>query len=215
MLKLFLAETTLLDEASVFEMWLEKVNEQRREKVLRCKQMKDKQRSLLAGVILRQALEAEGFSYEEMEFFVTSEGKPMILSNPQVHFNMSHAGDWVCCLISDAPIGIDLECFDKAIFKAEKENRLSAMAKKCLSNAEWQMFEQSPQQKKCFLEYWTRKEAYSKFVRKGLGMDFSKIDTETDKAQYWTKWITDNYCVSIYNEIGNYEDLFVKQITSL
>lgn len=213
MLKCYWAEIALLEEPEVFDRWLAKVNVQRREKVLRCKNKKDKQRSLLSGILLRLALEEEGFSYEEMDFSVTPEGKPVVLSHPQMHFSISHAGERICCLISDVLVGVDIESMEKSIFAPEKGSRFLSVAKKCLSDMEWQVFDTSLDKRKTFLVYWTKKEAYSKFAGKGLGMDFASIDTET--KQYWTEWISDEYCVSIYEEKEKYENLLVKQINSL
>lgn len=215
MLKCYWAEIALLEKTEVFDFWFEKVNSQRREKVLRCKNQKDKQRSLMAGVVLRQALEAEGFRYEQMEFSITPEGKPYIVSHPQIQFSMSHGGNLVCCLVSDGAVGVDVECLGKSIFAPEKEKRFLSMARKCLSDIEWQTFGASDEKAKLFLEYWTRKEAYSKAAGKGLGMDFASIDTETEKNKYWTNWILNEYCISIYGQKENYEEFSIKQIESL
>lgn len=213
MLKCFFAKTDLVDEGENFAYWLTKVNTQRREKVLRCKNVKDKQRSLLAGILLRCALEAENIAYETLDFAFTPEGKPLIISEPSIHFNMSHAGDYACCVISDIPIGVDIESMEKSIFTQEKENRLYSMAEKYLSTEEKRIFENSEKKSKFFLECWTKKEAYSKFTGKGLRTELSSINTV--EKQYWTKWITEDYCISIYNENENYEELFIKQIESL
>ena len=141
MLKCFWADIALLEEEALFEFWLGKVKIQRKEKVLRCKNQKDRMRSLMAGVLLYQALAEEGLNYEEIEFSVTEEGKPYMLSHPHLHFSISHAGDVVCCLLSDALVGVDVECINKSIFSFEKQDRLQAMARKCLSDTEWQIFD--------------------------------------------------------------------------
>ena len=43
---------------------------------------------------------------------------------------------------------------------------------------------------------WTRKEAFSKVCKKGLAMDFSKIDT-LDEGRFRTFSIYNNYCISV------------------
>ena len=43
---------------------------------------------------------------------------------------------------------------------------------------------------------WTRKEAFSKVCKKGLAMDFSKIDT-LDEGRIRTYSIYNNYCISV------------------
>lgn len=36
-------------------------------------------------------------------------GKPFPVGIEEVFFNLSHAGDWVCCAVADVPVGIDVE----------------------------------------------------------------------------------------------------------
>lgn len=215
MLKCYWAEIALLNEPQVFKQWLKKVNQQRREKILRCKNEKDKKRSLLAGILLWFALEQEGISYERVVFAKTKEGKPFLESHADLHFSISHAGEFAICVVSDTPVGVDIEGLDKPIFHGQRENRLRSIAEKCFAQTEWDRFEDSDQKSEVFLEYWTKKEAYSKAIGKGLGMDFSKIDTEHKKEDYWSVWITEGYCASIYRENGNYEDLQIEKVTFL
>ena len=94
MLKLYYANIGLLNDEQVFQSVLEKVNVQRREKVLRCKQKKDQIRSLLAGYLLRIALEKEGMDYEKTSISILENGKPVISGNLDLHFSLSHAGDY-------------------------------------------------------------------------------------------------------------------------
>ena len=214
MLKFYYADITLLEETEVFDAWLSKVNTQRREKVLRCKQQKDRQRSLLAGVLLRYALEMEGMEYDSLKFARTNGGKPYLESHENLHFSLSHAGDYAGCLLSDAPVGIDIEHKEKAIFQTEKSERLLSMAEKCLAPAEWDLWKECKEPAEKFIEYWTRKEAYSKAVGKGLGMDFSKIDTETNRQDFWSVWIADGYCVSIYDSKRRYKTYMYDELTA-
>lgn len=214
MLKYYYANIHLLEEEAVFEAMLKKVNPQRREKVLRCKNKKDKQRSLMAGLLLRYGLETEGLSYEEIVFAKTAEGKPYMLSGESLHFSISHAGDYVGCLISDELVGLDMECLNKSVFRSERENHLTVMAKKCLSKTEWKIFEESAEKSNVFVEFWTKKEAYSKYTGKGLGMDFSHIETLENK-DFYSFWATEEYCVSIYSKTGMYEDMLVEEVQTL
>ena len=36
-------------------------------------------------------------------------GKPYLVSEPGVHFSLSHSGDWAVCAIGDHPLGVDIE----------------------------------------------------------------------------------------------------------
>ena len=212
MLNYYCANIDVFDKESFFADSLEKVDEKRREKVLRCKNEADQKRSLLAGLLLRYGLEAAGYSYDEVVIDVTSTGKPYIISDMPIHFSISHSGEYVGCVISDEPVGLDIEFSGKPIFSLEKRQTLEAMAKKCLSEAEKSIFDSSLEKEKLFLVYWTKKEAYSKFLGKGLGVDFSEIDTEDSKKNFWTSWTRDGYHVSIYRKSQSYEELTIEQV---
>ena len=36
-------------------------------------------------------------------------GKPYLVSEPGIHFSLSHSGDWAVCALSDHPVGVDIE----------------------------------------------------------------------------------------------------------
>lgn len=197
MLNYYYADIKILENPNLFETWMKRVQIQRREKVLRCKNKEDKKRILMAGILLRVAVENAGISYENAEFSKTETGKPFLLSEPSIFFSLSHAGTYAGCVISDTPVGLDIENMEKSLFLPEREHLFLGTAQKCMSMAEWKCFETEQKKRECFLEYWTKKEAYSKYIGKGLSMDFSLIDTESMKEQFWTEWTTDGYCMSI------------------
>lgn len=202
MVKLYYASTAIFEEDGVFDNLLEQVNEQRRRKVLRCKNKEDKECSLLAGVLLRKALESLGYSYEQMEFAMTPEKKPIIKNKPDMFFNLSHSGSCAVCLIADGAIGVDVEWTGRGQFAEGKGARLDAIGRKCFSASEYEEYQDAPAERKTevFLKYWTRKEAYGKAIGKGLAMDFSGMDPKDEN--YLSFWLVEGYYVSIYAEKG-------------
>ncbi len=199
MFRLYYADTSLFEKEGVFEQLLERVNEQRRRKVLRCKNEEDKQCALLVGVLLRYALEQHGLEYETIEFDVTLDGKPFLKNISGVYFSLSHSGKRAVCLISDRQIGVDIEWKHRKQLQKGQERRLEAIAKKCFSKDELEEYNEASDVEKVeiFLRNWTRKEAYSKAIGKGLSMDFAKILEEESK--FLSFWI-DDYYVSMYAE---------------
>lgn len=216
LLKYYCADIHLLEETALDE-WLEKVNEQRRNKVLRCKKRADRLRSLMAGILLRQALEREGIEYEKVDFSITSDGKTILYIQPELYFSISHSEHYVGVILSDRPVGLDIEFSQKRFFKDGRDANLDSLAKKCLASVEWERFSilTVEEKKRQFLEYWTKKESFSKAIGKGMKMNFSSIDTETNKKDYWSVWTTDGYCISIYVEGGNYQELQIEKLKSL
>ena len=215
MLKLYYANIGLLEDEQVFQHVLEKVSIQRRKKVLRCMQEKDKRRSLLAGYLLRIALEREGLVYEGLSFSQAEKGKPVILELPQLFFSLTHAGVYAACVISNQPVGVDIETKDKSLFYDEKTSQLVSVAKKVLTQEEWQRFERADNQTKMelFLRFWTRKESYSKADGRGLGLELNQIDT--DKDTFYSKWLDENALLSVYTEKGTVAELQIEEIMKL
>lgn len=202
MIKVYFASTKLLEEPEMFEYWFEKMNAMRKSKILQCRQEQDKKRSLLAGILLRHALEQEGLNYDTLEFEIREHGKPALKSVEGIEFSISHAGNYALCCISDQGVGADIEVMEKSIFQNENPDKLCRMAKKILSETEYTVFSNSDSKKKksIFLKYWTRKESYSKALGKGLNMDFSKIDTEGFQDSFWSDWIYEDCFASVYTQ---------------
>lgn len=215
MLKLYYAKTDLVKEQKVFDALFEKMNAQRKEKILRCKNESDKQRSLLAGYLLKLALEQEGYSYEILTFSKTEKGKPFIQEVKQLYFSLSHSGEYVLCIVSDREVGVDIESKEKRLFSETKKETMYSVARKILTDKELERLEGASAEyvPSVFLEYWTKKESYSKAVGEGLGMDFKTVETDTN--MFFTKWLNDSYCMSIYLENAGFEELQMYEVTNL
>lgn len=210
MLKLYYANIEQLHDENLFLALFEKVNTQRREKILRCKNENDKHRSLLAGYLLRIATECEGMKYEDMLFSMEEAGKPFIQNVPFIHYSLSHAGSYAVCLISDRSVGVDIETKTKKVF--EHEEQMENIAKKILSEKENETFVNCMNTKKAelFLQFWTRKESYSKADGRGLGIGLNQVNTESDR--FFSKWLDTDTYLSIYVEDGNFTDLQIEEV---
>ena len=198
MLKVYYGHIQLVKNKQVFDKWLKKMDNNRREKVLRCKNEVDQQRSLLAGILLQYGLGNDRFA-------------------KQVFYSISHSGNYVMCVLSDRRVGIDIENKFRSVFSEAKEEQLRKIAKKCLTMGEEIRFETCDEDKKVdlMLHYWTRKESYSKAIGMGLGIDFSTIDTEKKDALYWSDWLEEGYYCSLYVENGVFSDLKLQEIVTL
>lgn len=202
MINVYIAGTKLLDTEQKFEDGLYKVNEQRRAKVLRCKNEDDKKRTLLAGLALRYGLEQMGLSYDALEFAQTPEGKPYLVSYPQVHFSLSHSGEYAVCVISDQNVGVDVENQSRRLLASDRSEKRDAVARQCFTEEEYIRFSSAKDEEKnkIFVELWTKKEAVSKAVGKGLAMDFTKICEPEEN--FWSLSIDDCHYASVYCEDG-------------
>lgn len=215
MLNLYYAKIDLINNEQVYAEILEKVNVQRREKVLRCKDEQDRLRSLLAGYLLRYALEHEGIDFKNISILIETGGKPVIKDMESLFFSISHAGEYAVCLIADRNVGVDIETKRRNIFADDKEEKLDAIARKILTKNEWESFlhKKGKEKEDSFLQFWTRKESYSKADGRGIGIGLEKVSTDSDA--YLSKWLDENTMLSIFVENEKFSDLQIKEITSL
>ena len=198
MLKMYYGHIQLVRDQEVFDKWFKKMDSQRKEKIRCCKNEVDKQRSLLAGILLQFGLENDRFA-------------------ERIFYSISHSGNYVICVLSDRRVGIDIENKFRSIFSETKEEQLEKIAKKCLTMGEEIRFQTCDDTKKVDLMmfYWTRKESYSKALGKGLAMDFASIDTEKMDALYWSDWLEEGYFCSLYVEDGVFHDMKLQEIVTL
>lgn len=122
----------------------------------------DKERSL-AGDMLTRLMLFRHFGYASMKVPFTADrfGKPYLEGQSGMHFNLSHAGDWIVCAVDVSPIGIDVErirMIDMAI------------AKHYFSDKEQERLKAVPPENRLsyFFDLWTLKESYIKAIGKGL-----------------------------------------------
>lgn len=198
MLKIYYGHIKLVKDQQQFDKWFAKMDSQRKDKVLRCKNEVDKQRSLLAGILLHFGLEN---NREEKQIF----------------YSISHSGNYVACVLADRMVGIDIENKLRSVFSDENLDRLDKIARKCLTVGETIQYLSAEDEDKVemMLQFWTRKESYSKAIGKGLGVDFSLIDTQKKDPLYWSGWLEEGYYCSLYVDNGLFGDLKLQEIVSL
>lgn len=104
----FMDAGALADPAR-FDAALARVSAARWEKVLRLRPGAAQRCSLAAGLLLRDALAAEGLSDADAETAVGAHGKPYLPRRPDVQFSLSHSGTWAMCAVADRPVGCDIQ----------------------------------------------------------------------------------------------------------
>lgn len=131
--------------------------EERREQVMRFRFDRDRRLCLGAGLLLVHALRRAGAS--DLSLRRLPNGKPVLASDPGIHFNLSHSGILAACAVSDHPVGVDVERLQDAAMD---------VAKICFRPAEreWMMTSDNPNHS--FTRLWTRKESFLKLTGEGL-----------------------------------------------
>lgn len=145
------------------------ISEERRQRILKFHYTKDKVHSLFAEIILRYVLcKQYGFRNEQIKFRYTDYGKPYLAAYKDIHFNLSHSGSWVICVIGEVPLGIDIE---------RMKNKELDIAGRCFTKEERDfIFSQTLQNRvRTFYKLWTLKESYVKNVGMGLSIPFDSF----------------------------------------
>ena len=88
---------------------LAEVSPQRREQALKFRHESGQRLSLAVYLLLKKGLRKEYGITENPVLGYSEGGKPFILDHPNIHFSFSHANDIALCVISDEPVGADVE----------------------------------------------------------------------------------------------------------
>ncbi|WP_322923023.1 4'-phosphopantetheinyl transferase family protein [Paenibacillus campi] len=148
------------------------VSEERRQQSLRFQRQQDAQRSLLGELLVLYILqERYQLPADTLTFSKNSYGKPYLSEHTDIHFNLSHAGDWVICADGNVPVGADIERVRPIDF---------AIAERFFTASEYKLLMNTAEQDRLQLFYtlWTLKESYIKFIGKGLSIPLDSFSIE-------------------------------------
>jgi 4'-phosphopantetheinyl transferase len=182
-----------LRSEAVFEKKLKLVRPERRKKVLAHRAKDDRCRSLAAGLLLSEALADSGISYMEAGFSLGKNGKPYLLDSGNIHFCLSHAGEFAVCILCDREVGADIEVLTRFDCKEEQAERI---ARRIMTENEWKIWQQNPTGE-ALVRLWTKKESYAKYTGEGLACDFSSVDT-TAGLDFTHPEVAEGYVLSVY-----------------
>ncbi|MDO4269312.1 MAG: 4'-phosphopantetheinyl transferase superfamily protein [Eubacteriales bacterium] len=94
---------------------------------------------------------------------VAEGGKPYLVSEPGVHFSLSHSGGWAVCAVSEHPVGVDIERCEAGrrdiasrFFHKDEVRYLNTLLPSARDDA--------------FYSLWTLKESFVKSTGRGLDL---------------------------------------------
>ena len=135
------------------------LSEQRLEQCLRFKHELGRKQCAAAYLLLCEGLRKE-YGITELPVFEFGEhGKPAIVDHSDIHFNLSHCREAVLCVLSDHPVGCDVESIGRY-----KET----LARYTMNDEELALIAGSDRPDVAFISLWTMKEAVLK--RAGTGI---------------------------------------------
>ena len=148
----------------------------RREKALRFKHEQGRKECTFAYLLLCQALK-EAYGIDEQPSFIIGEhGKPDLLFTPHtsyltphtshLYFNLSHCRQAIACVLSENPVGIDVESIGRYS---------ESLARHVLSPEEFDLVSSAPDPQIPFTCLWTQKEAIVKLTGRGIDDDLPNL----------------------------------------
>lgn len=164
MIHLYTTNICELPDPIVYPEIMTGLQEERQEKILRCKQERNRKQSLAAGLLLCKVLERYNVSQEQIT--VGENGKPQA---PGIHFNLSHSDEMVICAVGEKAVGCDVEKI-KTMPEKVAERFFCESEKKHLGGFEAEQLEQE------FFRLWTMKESYMKMTGEGMKLPLSQFE---------------------------------------
>lgn len=162
-------------DQDTFDNLLNLVAPEKRERINRFAFFEDAQRCLLGDLLARYAIcNRFNIKSSQLKFGRNEYGKPILTEHKDIHFNLSHAGDWVVCAADNAPVGIDVEVIQPINFD---------IAKRFFTKAEYNdlMGQDEKNRLHYFYTLWTLKESYIKAVGKGLSIPLNCFSFTIEK----------------------------------
>ena len=174
------------------------ISQERQERIARMAVNGDKVRSLFAELLIRyEASEQLGADFNLLEFGKNEFGKPFIIGESGYDFSVSHSGKAVAFAgentdVGRVRVGLDVERIRR---------RKSGVSGRFFTENEIKFIEEGKTPDEVFFEIWTKKEAYSKMLGKGLAAGFNSFDVTGNAldCKFFTK-ITNGYAFSVCAE---------------
>lgn len=195
--KVFIADVLPLYQPLQLAKYRDCISPERREAVDRLKSIKAQALSVGAEVLLHEGLvQLFGIS-DHLRLAKGDHGKPILLDYDDIHFNLSHSGNFVVCILNTQSVGIDIQQMDRMNIK---------IAKRFFHPGEvdWLLSLPDKYQKQGSCELWSIKESYMKYTGKGFSLPMKAFEVKIS-GQF-----PENIEVSIF-EAGRKENVYLKK----
>jgi len=166
--------------------------------------------SLAAGFLMEYALKKQELQTARIEY--AKNGAPLILSaDRKLYISVSHSGDYAACVISDKPVGVDIQQFRKV-----RRGVLRHFCSEEEKNSFWLPYEKTDEDvflsaaaAEIFMRQWAAKESYMKMTGEGMQLGFDQLVFENDgqlirdrKERYRSALVRqyqvlDGYCLAV------------------
>ncbi|MBO6015968.1 MAG: 4'-phosphopantetheinyl transferase superfamily protein [Lachnospiraceae bacterium] len=180
-MQVYIAQTDFLKDERAFAYYYSLVHPIRAAKVDRMRNPKDKELSLLAGLLLREGILRNGIDYANLRIAYGTYGKPeMENAGGNIHFNLSHSGSLAMAVLDKKAVGCDVEMVSKS------EEELMRIAARFFHPQEHKVLCDVPDhstRKEWFYRIWTMKESVLKACGLGMKLDMRSFCVVEDDGR--------------------------------
>ena len=157
-----------------WEAALPLLSDQRREQCLKFKFEQGRKTCAAAYLLLCEGLQKEYGLTEKPVFEYGEHGKPSIVGHPDIYFNMSHCKEAAICVLSDKPVGVDIESIRRYS---------ESLARYTMNDEEMALIEKAERRDVEFIRLWTLKEAVLKHSGEGIRNDMKHVLDDLKQAK--------------------------------
>ncbi|MBQ2405694.1 MAG: 4'-phosphopantetheinyl transferase superfamily protein [Lachnospiraceae bacterium] len=194
-MKIYAAKTS---DSIILEKIIDMLDKDRQEKVLRFKNIEERNRSVCAGMLLRYAFLDCGYSkaqWSEVEIKYNQYGKPELKNYEKFCYSLSHSGKWVICVVDGQNVGTDIQKWQKWNIN---------IAKRFFAHEEYERIidKKDEDRDRMFFSIWSAKESFVKYTGRGIGAGIDQCVTDVELS----KIVSDDRILNIrlYEDIPGY-----------
>ena len=192
----FYANTKMLEQEDVFRHFFCELSKERQQKIEAIKVSCGRKSTLGAWALMDYGLQQfYGLRERDVTIGYGAHGKPYVQNEPDIHFNLSHSGDYVLAVFAPVEIGCDIQ----KIGEAHRNDRIAA---RFFTDAEQKALAHGMD----FYRIWARKESYIKCTGDGMACDLRSFDVATDFEQVQGADGSSNVSLPAASELQNIHD---------
>jgi 4'-phosphopantetheinyl transferase len=208
-MKLYIHNVHWLHDPTPFSQALALVDPERREKTLSHHFTKDRALTLGAHLLLHYALFHQNPTIPQPpQLRYNPHGKPYLLGKDAPFFNLSHAGHYVACALSQQAVGVDIE---------ERSPVDEPLARRCFTDNELSaVLTANSLDTDAFFRLWTLKESYLKYLGSGLSLDLLSFEVvEGNPLRIRHQETLQTCCLQAYDALTGYKLALCGESTAL
>ena len=104
-------------------------------------------------------------------------GKPYLTGYPEIHFNISHSGEWAVCALASMPCGVDIQ--------ERRSIRSRRMVERTMNAREQRQIQEAEDGTGEFIKLWTYKESCIKLSGEGFHQDMKTLKEPACHQFFW------------------------------